>query len=255
MRHDQQHGVGRRLLEDLQHRVGAVAVHLVGRIDDGDPPFAHRRRHMHEGAELAHVVDGDLGAHAAGVGIERAPQMEQVGVRAGVDQRSAGRVGRHIEAVGFAAEQAGLGLAGSAGSARSARRAWPCRCRAAPPAARHGAGGRSDGRRAWSFPPSRGPAGVRCATAAASRTAIRASRARSRRCSPCPSPSASDSQPFAYHARDRGGDRVDIPCSIDHHAALGILVGDFEEAAAHAGMKIARQALVARLAPAAGGGA
>ena len=110
MRHHEQHGVGRRLLEDLQHGIGAVAVHLVGRIDDGDPPFAHRRRHVHEGAELTHVVDGDLGAHAAGVGIERAPEMKQVGMRARIDQRSSGRVGRHIETVRFA-EQASLGLA------------------------------------------------------------------------------------------------------------------------------------------------
>src|SRR5260370_33731894 len=65
----------------------------------------------------------------------------------------------------------------------------------------------------------------------------------------------SGSQPFAHRGGDGGGDGVDAPCSIDHHAALGIMVGDFEEAAAHAGMKIARQALVARLAPAAGRGA
>src|ERR1700716_667102 len=62
-------------------------------------------------------------------------------------------------------------------------------------------------------------------------------------------------QPFARRSGDGGGDAVDAPCSIDHHAALGILGGDFEEAAAHPGMKIARQALVARLGPAAGRGA
>src|SRR5580700_136193 len=62
----------------------------------------------------------------------------------------------------------------------------------------------------------------------------------------------SGSQPLARRNGDGGGDAVDAPCSIDHHAALGILVGDFEEAAAHAGMKVARQALVAGLAPAAG---
>src|SRR5260370_41740496 len=65
----------------------------------------------------------------------------------------------------------------------------------------------------------------------------------------------SGSQPLARRGGDGGGDAVDAPRSIDHHAALGIMVGDFEEATAHAGMKVARQALVARLAPAAGGGA
>src|SRR4030088_2184492 len=65
----------------------------------------------------------------------------------------------------------------------------------------------------------------------------------------------SGSQPFARRPGDGGGDAVDAPCSIDHHAALGILGGDFEEAAAHPGMKIARQALVACLGPAAGRGA
>ena len=61
MCHDQQHGVGRRLFQDLQHRVGTVAIHFIGRVDDGDTPLPHRRRHMHEGAELAHIIDGDLG--------------------------------------------------------------------------------------------------------------------------------------------------------------------------------------------------
>src|ERR1700676_1662059 len=65
----------------------------------------------------------------------------------------------------------------------------------------------------------------------------------------------SGSQPLARRSGDGGGDGIDAPCSIDHHAALGIMLGDFEEAAAHAGMKIVRQALVARLGPAAGRGA
>ena len=247
VRHDQQHGVGRRLLEDLQHRVGAVAVHLVGRIDDGDAPLPHRRRHVHEGAELAHVVDGDLGAHAAGVGIERAAQMEQVGMRARIDQRAARRIGRHVEPFRrAAAEQPALLLAAQQ-EAREApgqrRLADAARPRHQPgmvqPAAlvgrEHGLLGRLVAQQPLAAPRRRpvvGPFELLELAGIDARLAPR---------------HPSGSQPILRRIGDRAGDRIDRSCSIDHDAALGLPRGDFEESGAHPGMEVVRQALVARL--------
>ena len=66
---------------------------------------------MHETAEPAHVVDGDLGADATGIVVERAPQVEEIGMRARIDQMPARRVGRDVERLRPAAEQAALVLA------------------------------------------------------------------------------------------------------------------------------------------------
>ena len=169
-------------------------------------------------------------------GCERASTSERPGASAATSSPS-----RHRRRTGRPA--AGR----TAGSARSARPASPCRCRAVPPSARHDAAGRSAGPPAWSSRPSRGPAAGRCATAAASRTAIRASRARWHRRSPCPSPSVRLPAGRSPHRAIACGDRVDRPCSIDHDAALGLPRGDFEESGAHPGMEVVRQALVARL--------
>src|SRR5262245_46491262 len=76
--------------------------------------------------------------------------------------------------------------------------------------------------------------------AVASHKAIRASPARWHRRLPCPSPSASGSQPLLH----RGGDRVDTPCSIDHDAALGLALGDLEESCAYPLVETTRQAFV-----------
>src|SRR5260221_7904433 len=56
----------------------------------------------------------------------------------------------------------------------------------------------------------------------------------------------SGSQSLACCLRDRAGDRVDIPCSIDHDATLWLPRGNLEEAGPDPGMELARQALVAR---------
>src|SRR5476651_839421 len=105
MRHDQQHRLGRRLLEDLQHGVGAAAIHLVGGVDNRHAPLAHRRRHVHELAQPAHIVDRDLRAHAAGVRVERAAEMIEVGMRARIDQGPARRFAHDVERVGVARKE------------------------------------------------------------------------------------------------------------------------------------------------------
>ena len=51
-----------RLLEHFQQRIGRVAVHLVGAVDNDDAPAALGRRQMEEIADLAHVADHDLAA-------------------------------------------------------------------------------------------------------------------------------------------------------------------------------------------------
>ena len=99
----QQQGAGRRLLEDLQQRVGGVAVHLVGAVDDDDPPAAPRRRQAQEAAELAHVVDDDLAAQPPASRIIGALDRQQVGMTAARrrgERRCSGMRSRALEPVG-----------------------------------------------------------------------------------------------------------------------------------------------------------
>ncbi len=60
MRHDQHQRPLRRLLDGLQQRVGAVAVEIVGGVDEADAPAAERRGEPEHAQPLAHVVDADL---------------------------------------------------------------------------------------------------------------------------------------------------------------------------------------------------
>ena len=85
VRHQQQQAARRRLLDDLQHRVGGVAVHLVGGVDDGDAPAAFGRGEREEAPHPPRVVDDDLRADGAGLAarVGGALDGEQVGVAGG----------------------------------------------------------------------------------------------------------------------------------------------------------------------------
>ncbi len=61
---DQEDGARRRLLENLQKRVGRVPVEIVRRIEDGDPPAGGRRR-AKETLQAADFIHGDLRLEAA----------------------------------------------------------------------------------------------------------------------------------------------------------------------------------------------
>ncbi len=62
VRHQQQQRAPRRLFEDLQQRIRRVAVHLVGAVDNHDAPAALGRGQPQKRADLARIVDDDLGA-------------------------------------------------------------------------------------------------------------------------------------------------------------------------------------------------
>ena len=52
----------RRLLENFEQRIGAIAVHLVGTINDDDAPSPFRRGQVQEMADLSYVLDHNLAA-------------------------------------------------------------------------------------------------------------------------------------------------------------------------------------------------
>ncbi len=80
MAHQQQQRALRRLLEDLEQRIGAGAVKLVDRIDNGDPPSSLPGRCAEERYRAAHVLDGNLLAQDAFV-VGRALEDEKIAVR------------------------------------------------------------------------------------------------------------------------------------------------------------------------------
>ena len=67
MRHQDEDGAGRRLLEALEERVGGVLVHVFGRMNERDAQPAAVRADVQEVRELAHLLDLDLDARLLGL--------------------------------------------------------------------------------------------------------------------------------------------------------------------------------------------
>ena len=77
VRDQQERGAGGRFLEHLQQRIGGAGVHLVGGIDDHNPPPAIGCREAEEAPEAADIVDHDLVAQALGVFVDAAGDAGQ----------------------------------------------------------------------------------------------------------------------------------------------------------------------------------
>src|SRR3546814_7419983 len=84
--------------------VGGVAVHLIDRIDHGDPPATLARRHARKGEQPAHVIDRDHAARLALV-VLAALERHEVGVAAGGNAAEYRVVRRHRQAVGRRSEE------------------------------------------------------------------------------------------------------------------------------------------------------
>jgi hypothetical protein len=84
--HQQDQGLGRRLFQHLEKRVGGVGVHRLGLVDDGDAPAALDGRHAQLLVHPAHMRHDDLVGRLARVGMHHpALQGEQVRMATGGD--------------------------------------------------------------------------------------------------------------------------------------------------------------------------
>ena len=79
--HQQQQGAPRRFLQDLEQRVGALAVQFVDRIDDGHPPSPLPGRRAEERHRPSHIIDLDVLAQLAGLFVDGAFQHKEVALR------------------------------------------------------------------------------------------------------------------------------------------------------------------------------
>ena len=82
VRHQEQEHATRRLLEDFEERIGGVAVHLVGAVDDDDAPAALGRGQPQKSADLAGVLDDDLAAQPAAARVVGALDRQEIGMPA-----------------------------------------------------------------------------------------------------------------------------------------------------------------------------
>jgi predicted pyridoxine 5'-phosphate oxidase superfamily flavin-nucleotide-binding protein len=115
----------RRFLEDLEQRVGGIAVHVVGAVDDDDAPAAFRRGETQEVRDLARVVDDDLVAQhpLARLGIgRRIALLPLVRVDAALDGQEVGMTAR-----GDPAEDGIVLRDGERGWRRRGEKIWPRR--------------------------------------------------------------------------------------------------------------------------------
>jgi uncharacterized protein (DUF779 family) len=75
---DQEERARRRLLQQLQQRVGGGAVHVLGGIDDGDAPAALGRARAEAIEHAADGIDGNVAGVALAIGLLDAAQHMQV---------------------------------------------------------------------------------------------------------------------------------------------------------------------------------
>src|SRR5215472_13224715 len=84
----------RRLLENLEQRIGGVAVHFLGAVDDDDAPTLLCRGQPHKAGDLAYVLDDDLAAPPTSPRIIGALDGQKVSVTARGD--AAERIARGV---------------------------------------------------------------------------------------------------------------------------------------------------------------
>ena len=143
MADDEEERARRRLLEHLEERIGGAGIHVVGRIDDGDPPAGLRRRSSRRRRPC-----GGFPEPSARSGSACSSRPTAARGRGGSDARGAATLRKAGWSAGSersvaAATAATAGRDGRRRSGRSDRRASPCRCPSARRSARHGACGRS----------------------------------------------------------------------------------------------------------------
>ena len=140
---DQEHDrAGRRLLQQLQERIGTGWVELVRRVDDQHLEAVTGGRGVQRQVGVADLVDGDVAGKLAGLRVERPLQDLQVGMRPVRDHAEDRMVGLGSGAlVVGAGEQAAGEAVGERGLADAARAAQQpgMRQAAALPGAEHGA--------------------------------------------------------------------------------------------------------------------
>ena len=71
----------RRLFQNLQQRIGALALQIVDRVDDGDAPAALACGRAEKRHRAAHVVDADHGVELAGLLVDHALEHQQIALR------------------------------------------------------------------------------------------------------------------------------------------------------------------------------
>src|ERR1700757_1226447 len=76
----QQQPPPRRLFEDLQERIGGVAVHLLSAVDDDDPPPLLGRGQPEKTGDRARILDDDVAAQSAAPRIIGPLDGEQIGM-------------------------------------------------------------------------------------------------------------------------------------------------------------------------------
>ena len=81
MAHQQQQRAWRRLLENLQQRIGAFALQVVDRVDNGDAPAALAGGRAEKRHRAPHVVDADHGVELAGLFVDHALEHQEVALR------------------------------------------------------------------------------------------------------------------------------------------------------------------------------
>ena len=112
VRHQQEERAARRLFEDFEERVGGVAVHLVGAVDDDDAPAALGWGQPQKGTDLAGILDDDLATQPPAARVISALDRQEIGMPAGGHPAKGSAVGsdRQPGCIGSAEKAAGRTL-------------------------------------------------------------------------------------------------------------------------------------------------
>ena len=231
MADEEEDGVGRRLLEDLQERVGGGGGELVGGVDDRDAPAAVGGGELEEGFERADLVDGDGGAQALALVVPGAPAEEELRRAEGRELAEDRVIGVHGEGRGSAAGDE------VAGDAPGQRRLADAARAGHEPGMVQAAGGR----------------GVEKARLGGG-LAEESSRFRADGARPGGGRAPGSRRSRVHLGDDAGGDLGGGAGGGDDAAAGGKLGGEREEAVAEAGLEVRAEPLEAVLGAAAGAG-